>query len=380
MSLLYLLIRENNVREEHKIAHKKLPHNESKLLDVIPPKQISMKQLLLLSCLFLLNNLQAQILGNYDRSKNRNYVQQQQQEYSNVIGGVNNQYRSVAKVATLAGQNVLDLSINALSNQKADSYTAIFNVVQIGETAEATNALLNTQIKAFVENLNAIGIGEEQIYIDMVNFLPKYEYDVSKKLFSKKTFKEIPIGFELQKNVHIRFNDPAILDKIVTAAAKQEIYDIVKVDYFVNNPQAIYSELRKTAMDYANTIKLQYADINITLDSAYVITAENAWVAYPGDRYESYQAYSSQKLSNKQQSSSKIDKADKPVSRFYDAIPANDYDIVINPEILEPAVQFSYNLVLRFTLPERIPNTKTEIQKEFVLVTPEGEVKRLKIE
>ncbi|MEM8528107.1 MAG: SIMPL domain-containing protein [Bacteroidota bacterium] len=339
-----------------------------------------MKQLLLLSCLFLLNNLQAQILGNYDRSKNRNYVQQQQQEYSNVIGGVNNQYRSVAKVATLAGQNVLDLSINALSNQKADSYTAIFNVVQIGETAEATNALLNTQIKAFVENLNAIGIGEEQIYIDMVNFLPKYEYDVSKKLFSKKTFKEIPIGFELQKNVHIRFNDPAILDKIVTAAAKQEIYDIVKVDYFVNNPQAIYSELRKTAMDYANTIKLQYADINITLDSAYVITAENAWVAYPGDRYESYQAYSSQKLSNKQQSSSKIDKADKPVSRFYDAIPANDYDIVINPEILEPAVQFSYNLVLRFTLPERIPNTKTEIQKEFVLVTPEGEVKRLKIE
>ncbi|MEL6720534.1 MAG: SIMPL domain-containing protein, partial [Bacteroidota bacterium] len=121
-------------------------------------------------------------------------------------------------------------------------------------------------------------------------------------------------------------------------------------------------------------------NLNISLDSAYVITAENAWVAYPGDRYESYQAYSAQKLSSKQQTSSKIDKVDKPVSRFYDAIPANDYDIVINPQILEPAVQFSYNLVLRFTLPERIPNTKVEMQKEFLLVTPEGVVKRLKIE
>ncbi|MEL6945019.1 MAG: SIMPL domain-containing protein, partial [Bacteroidota bacterium] len=290
------------------------------------------------------------------------------------------QYRSVAKVATFAGQNVLDLSINALSNQKADSYTAIFNVVQIGETAEATNTLLNNQIRAFVNSLKAVNIEEKDIYIDMVNFLPKYEYDVSKKLFSKKTFKEIPIGFELQKNIHIRFSDPNILDEIVTAAAKQEIYDIVKVDYFVNDPQAIYSELRKAAMDYANSIKLQYANLNISLDSAYVITAENAWVAYPGDRYESYQAYSAQKLSSKQQTSSKIDKVDKPVSRFYDAIPANDYDIVINPQILEPAVQFSYNLVLRFTLPERIPNTKVEMQKEFLLVTPEGVVKRLKIE
>lgn len=340
-----------------------------------------MKQLLLFICLLFVLNIQAQILGNYDRSKSRNYVQQQQSEYSTkTTDGFSNQYRSVAKVATFAGQNVLDMSINALSNQKADSYTAIFNVVQIGETAEATNELLNNQIKAFVNNLKGIGIEEKDIYIDMVNFLPKYEYDVSKKLFSKTTFKEIPIGFELQKNVHIRFNDPAILDKIVTAAAKQEIYDIVKVDYFVNNPQAIYSELRKATMDYVNSIKLQYADLNISLDSAYVITAENAWVAYPGDRYESYQAYSSQKLSNKQQSGSKVNKADKPVSRFYDAIPANDYDIVINPEILEPAVQFSYNLVLRFTLPERIPRKEVLLQKEFVLVTPEGEVKRLKIE
>jgi len=75
-----------------------------------------------------------------------------------------------------------------------------------------------------------------------------------------------------------------------------------------------------------------------------------------------------------------VNAADKPVSRFYNAVPANDYDIVINSAILEPAVQFSFNLIVRFTLPERKPAIRTEVKKEFLLVTPTGEVKTLKVE
>jgi len=114
------------------------------------------------------------------------------------------------------------------------------------------------------------------------------------------------------------------------------------------------------------------------LDSAYTISAENAWVAYPINRYESYQAYACQQLEYNEPS--KVYNADKTTSRFYNAVASNDYDIVINPEILEPVVQFSYNLLVRFTLPERIPAQKTVVKKEFMLVTPTGEVKTLKIE
>ena len=38
------------------------------------------------------------------------------------------------------------------------------------------------------------------------------------------------------------------------------------------------------------------------------------------------------------------------------------------------------NLVVRFTLPERKPQVQVKNQKEFVLVTPTGEVKTLKVE
>lgn len=313
--------------------------------------------------------LQAQVMGNYA---------QQQNVYQNI--NFSAQYRAVPKAATFIGENVLEFNINALSNQKATTYTAIFTVYQLGKTADETNKLLNDRLDAVLNELKALGFQQEDLYVDMVNFLPKYEYDRTKKIFSKKTLTEIPKGFELQKNLHIRYRDPALLEKIVSAAARQEIYDIVKVDYFVENPQQVYQELRATAFAYLNNIKQEYLKLGLVLDSAYMISAENAWVAYPINRYENYQAFSTQSLDQQDKNTAIIETYDKPTLRFYNAVPANDYDIVINPEILEPAVQFSYNLALRFTLAERKPLEVKEIKKEFIMITPEGEVKTLKLE
>lgn len=329
-----------------------------------------LKQGLLCLCLssalcFQANTGYAQAEGNY-----------QQQTYTNA--NFNAQYRAIPRAASIVNDHTLEISINALLNQKADSYTAIFNIVQLGKTTEETNNLLNTRLDALLAGVKALGIPDEDVYVDMVNFLPKYEYDVSKKIFSKKTYTEIPKGYELQKNIHIRYTDPLLLDRIVTAAARQDIYDIVKVDYFVKDPQARYTQLREAAFQYLNQIKKQYQVIGTQLDSAYTISAENAWVAYPLNRYESYKAYAAQRLDDND--NVKVYSADKTTSRFYNAVPANDYDIVINPEILEPAVQFSYNLMVRFTMPERVPAQKTVVKKEFLLVTPNGEVKTLKIE
>jgi len=319
--------------------------------------------------LFVTVQASAQVMGNYGT---------QQQSYQNIQ--YNAQYRALPKAAAILENNQLEITINALSNQKASSYTVIFNLIQTGKTADETNTLFNARLDGFLNELKNLGIPADAIYVDMVNFLPKYEYDVSKKLFSKKTYTEIPKGFELQKNVHIRYATPALLDKIVSAAAHQEIYDIIKVDYFVKEPQNVYADLREVSFQYLNKIKNQYKAIGIQLDSAYLVTAENAWVAYPINRYERYQAFSSERIDTDDKNNIIVNNVDKPSARFYNAVPANDYDIVINPEILEPAVQFSYNLVVRYTLRERKLPVKTEMKKEFILVTPNGEVKSLKIE
>ena len=73
-----------------------------------------------------------------------------------------------------------------------------------------------------------------------------------------------------------------------------------------------------------------------------------------------------------------ITKVDKPTLSFYQAIPANDYDLVINPDLLEPAAQFTYSLKVRFTLyPPKAPVAPqkiVEVKKQFMYLTPDGKV------
>jgi uncharacterized protein YggE len=309
-----------------------------------------------------------------------NYEEQQrgQENQANLSVNFIPQYRSVPKAATFLNEGQLEISINALANQRADSYTAIFSILQIGTTAAEANERLNRRINAFKSGMITTGIAPEDIYVDMVNFLPKYEYEVSKKIFSKDTYTEVPSGFEIQKNVHVRYQEPEMLDEVITAAAEQEIYDIVKVDYFIDEPQKVYQQLRSSAFEYLEEVVELYAANGIALDSAYRESAENAWVAYPANRYERYQAYSSQRIPK---GNGEVNKAEKPISRFYNAIPANDYDIVLNPNILEPAVQFSFNLMVRFTLaPRKIPTkTVTVVKEQYLILTADGKLVRMNV-
>ncbi len=100
--------------------------------------------------------------------------------------------------------NSIRIDLKALQNVKASSYTAIFNISQIGETAEEANRLLNERITNVKQKLIQNNISEDQFVVDVISFIPNYEIEVEKKLFSKK-YNEVPKGFELQVNIHIQF-------------------------------------------------------------------------------------------------------------------------------------------------------------------------------
>ena len=291
------------------------------------------------------------------------------------------QFRAVQRTANINGDpNIVEMTFNALSNQQADAYVAIFTVFQTGKTASGVNESMNERLDGVKAELKKLGIADKDVYIDMVNFLPTYAFNEQKKIFSKKTLTEVPTGFQLQKNLHVRYRNAELLDRVITVAAEQEIYDIVKVDYAIDEPQKIYADLRAKTFAYIEEVKKTYAANGIALDTAQLHAAESAWVVYPGDRYEAYSAHAGQKLSKQDMDDSVISKIDKPTLRFYNAIPANDYDLVINPDLLEPAAQFSYSLKVRFTLyppaPKTVapPRTITETKTQYMYLTPEGKV------
>ncbi len=279
--------------------------------------------------------------------------------------------------ALLQQDNVILLDIKGLMNKTADSYLAIFNMTQVGATAIETNAMMNTRIDALSAALVKHGVPTDDIFVDMMSFVPVYEYQVERRKFSKN-FNEVPAGFELQKNIHIRYTDAKKLDHIVTAAAEHEIYDLITVEHFVKDTEAVYNELRKQAIDFAQKKLKDYERIGIELDTVYHVLSEEKNATFPVNRYQQYQAVcrSSIEAARKRQT---VNNIRQPKTMFYNKMPYEPYDIIINPEIMEPAVQYTYNLKVKYIIKERSPLVQVKREKEFILLTPEGVMKTLKV-
>ena len=78
------------------------------------------------------------------------------------------------------------VSVKGLANIKADAYTAIFSVTQTGKTTKEVNELIDQRI---TQSLNAIKLKKGvETFIDMISFVPMYEYEAEKKLFNRKTY------------------------------------------------------------------------------------------------------------------------------------------------------------------------------------------------
>jgi uncharacterized protein YggE len=337
-----------------------------------------MKTLLLILTLVLPLQMFAQVRGNAQRAKgNVNYAEgNRNYNYNN--NNSNNTATTIFPNPQWQAGRVVELEVNALSNQLADTYVAIFNIKQLGKTAEEAEKLMMDRYNGFYNAAISAGLAKEDIYLDMISFVPVYEYEEEKKLFSKKTYNEIPKGFEIQQNIHVRYVDPQILSKLVSAAAKHEIYDIVKVDYFVEDVDKVYMELREKAVEYINKEVLAFEKLGVALDESERIFTEDERAAYPLDRYSSYQAFSSQSLDGT--SKGRVNNVDKAVTMYYDKLPYDEFEVIVNPTILEPAVQFMYSLKVRFTLKAVEPQIKIEREKEFVWLTPDGQLRTLKVD
>ncbi|MFZ6051778.1 SIMPL domain-containing protein [Halocola ammonii] len=327
-----------------------------------------MKRIIVLSILtliFFTSQLSAQVAGNliYNQS---NRWQQQNQAYVNPHQAVN--------------PNMVSFKINALYNVQAESYLAIFHLTQLGNSAREADSLMSEKLDAFQADVMDLGISEENFVYDMLSMVPVYEVEVSKRLFSK-SYTEVPRGFEIQKNIHIKFTDPRQLDKIVTAAAIHEIYDLVKVDYMVKDIEKIYDTLRERATAQIQEKVEQYKKLGVNLEDEWRGIAESQNVIFPLERYQSYRAFGNVAF-ERELSNEKLKEARKPTTQFYNKISYKGYDIVIEPETVEPVVQFTYSIELQYYREKPVkekkePEPKVEYRKEYILVNPDGVIKPL---
>lgn len=301
-----------------------------------------------------------------------------QTAFGQFSGNINyqNQVRypdSSINIASPPSNNDLTISIKGLANVKADQYVAIFSLTQVGETAEEVNELMDKRLNS---SLAQIKLNKNvEAYVDMVSFVPVYQFSVEKKVFSKKTYNEVPTGFELKKNLHIKFSNPAQLNDLITVLSKHEIYDLVRVDYFAANLESIKKELsNKAKIALQEKVKSYETILGEPFTNATKSINDGYKIVLPVESYKSYEAYNSSTLALNKLAN--VNQANKSTTLYYQPVFDKEFDFVINPTILEPVIQVMYEIKLVINKEKKAGNKD---QKAYILISPNGEMKELNI-
>jgi uncharacterized protein YggE len=324
-------------------------------LSVRQIKLIMKKIKIILCTIFIaqLSNTEAQIAGNaiYDNVNINNHQQ--------------------GKIVThINSDNSILIDANVMLNISPSSYTAIFSLTQQGKTAFETDSLLKTRMKNIENSLINIGIDAENIKEDMIALNPTYSYQLDEKKFNK-TYNEIPIGFLLKKNIHILFLKHEILAEIMTIMSKNEVYDLVKVDYNLSDLNSHLKQVRLAAQQIIKEKEKDYSEMGIRIEISSL--TDGYKVVTPIERYANYTAFyngstieeitiakkKKEKTKDKRLASLNaelldddkdfiIKTSEKSKTVFYNKLPYSEYDLVINADHAEPRIQVIYQLKSKY--------------------------------
>ena len=245
------------------------------------------------------------------------------------------------------GTNTIFIEASVLMNVPADEYVAVFAVSQEAETPADCGQKMDAVLKQFIDALKPLGIGGNDLFVDFVAQEKIYGYHVQDNVA-----KEELAGFELKKNVSIHYKDKPLLDQLVIAASRQKIFDLIKVDYIVKDPGPIQSRLLEEA---AAIIKRKAAAYNqlfgIALASPPQVYANKPSVYCPSELYDAYTAFESERVDRASfQSKYAIQDLRKGRTFYFNALNANGFDTAINPVVVEPVVQFTLYLKMKYDI------------------------------
>ncbi len=233
---------------------------------------------------------------------------------------------------------------NVLMNVKADEYVAVFAVIQEAETLADCGQKVDATIKAFTDDLKKIGIGGDDLYVDFIAQNKVFGYEKKEGTFHEKL-----VGFELKKNVSIHFKDRLLIDQITQAAARSQIFDLVKVDYVIKDVSRVQDAVRDAAARVLKHKMERYENLlGIKLLPPAQVYAERPAIHYPTDMYDSYTAFEAEAVTSSWQRNENIVHARKNRTTYFNGLNGDGFDEVINPVMTEPVVQFTLYLKVKY--------------------------------
>jgi len=257
--------------------------------------------------------------------------------------------RSVAKDDQPPSGTAMFLDASVLMNVKADEFVAVFGILQECATVAECNQKMDATVAGFKSGLKGLGVGDADIYVDFASQNKIYGYELAGNRAIEKL-----VGFELKKNVAVHYRDRDMLDKLTVLASQSKIYDLIKVDYVVSDTAAVQNRLMDEAAKIIEQKNARYQRLlGVKLRTPAQVYAERPSVYYPTEMYDSYAAYESEDIeqdSDDLKQKYTIRNARKSRTFFFNPLDADGFDSVINPVVIEPVVQFTLYLKVKYEI------------------------------
>lgn len=255
--------------------------------------------------------------------------------------------RVLAKEDAPPTANSMFVEASVLLNVKADEHVAVFGLTQECVTVAECNQKMDATVGQFSADLKRLGIASDALFVDFAAQNKIYGFDVEGNLA-----KERLVGFELKKNIAVHYQDKLLLDKLIVTAAQSKIFDLIKVDYLVRDTGSVHNRLAEEA---ARIIKQKMARheklLGIKLQPPAQVFAERYSAYFPTEMYDSYTAYESENIGQDYyRERYTVQRARKSRTFFFNALNADGFDAVLNPIVIEPVVQFTLYLRVKYEI------------------------------
>jgi uncharacterized protein YggE len=301
---------------------------------------LQMNRILLISLMIISSAVTclAQASGNVAYSQSGGHARAEQNEHNK---------RALSQVEMPPTATTMFVEASVLMNVKADEYVAIFGVNQECAMVPECNQQMDATVAAFSGELQRLGIGKDDVFVDFAAQNKIYSYQVTGSVAKQKLS-----GFELKKNVAVHYKDKLLLDKLVIAASRSNIFDLIKVDYIVRDTGSVQNRLMEEAAKVIKQKTARYEKLlSIQLQPPAQVYAERHSIYFPTEMYDSYTAYESDEVSpDYYREKYTVQSARKSRTFFFNPLNADGFDAVVNPVVIEPVVQCTLYLKVKYEI------------------------------
>jgi uncharacterized protein YggE len=231
------------------------------------------------------------------------------------------------------GETVIEAYV--LLNAAPDEFIAVFGASQVAATAVESNQKVNEQIGQFLSAAERLGVPRSDTFVDFITQNRVYNFSSP----VDGTIREQLSGFETKKTIAVRYKDRSLLEKLLAAATQASIFDLIKVDYVINDMSRIRSRLFEEAV---RVVKQKEDTYVRTLGMAIrrnALLQETYDTKFPAELYQTYTAYESGAVDANYESRTRVIRERKSSTSYLEPLDRSVFDSILNSMSMEPMVQ-----------------------------------------